>query len=697
MRRALLFALVLTACAPTVRRPSYPPSFRGPDVDNYHGTFVEDPYRWLEDPDSPDTKAWVDAQNALTFGFLGKIPERAAIRARLEEVYGYERRDTHQLEGGRLFYQRNTGLQNQSVLWVAAADGSGAKVLLDPNTLSSDGTVALSDYAASPDGKWVAWSSSSGGSDWQEWRVREVATGKDLPDVVRWSKFSSAVWMRDSSGFFYARYPEPAGGKSGAVTSLLDHQIYLHKLRTQQAADVSMFRGDPSWINACAVTVDGKWLVVASYRGSIPENLVTLRSLADPSAPPVALVSEWKGSYSYVGGEGDALYFQTDVGSPRGRVIRMDPAGRETTLVPEGPDAMQNVALTRGRILVQWMHDAASRITVHDLEGKPLGEVDLPPLVAARLSASDLDKDTALYGVGGYVVSPRTYRWDVATGKSTLVFASKVPFDESAYETVRVFYPGKDGTKIPMFLTQKKGTPRDGTAPTYLYAYGGFAVSMTPYFWPDVIPWLERGGVYAVANIRGGGEYGEAWHEAGMLGKKQTVFDDFLAAADWLVAEKVTSRARLAIGGGSNGGLLVGAVITQRPDAVGAAVAQVGVMDMLRYHRFTIGRAWASEYGSADDPEQFKWLKKYSPLHNVKMSSYYPPTLLTTGDHDDRVVPAHSYKLAAAMQTAQASENPILIRIQTKTGHGAGKPLKLTLDESADIWAFIVEALRGGG
>jgi prolyl oligopeptidase len=688
--RLLLLGLLAGCAGSTGGRPEYPPSFRGPDVDNYHGTFVEDPYRWLEKPDAPETRAWVDAQNALTFGFLEKIPARKPIRARLEELMRFERRATFRRAGDHLFYKRNEGLQNQYVLWVARPDGSSPRVLVDPNTLSSDGTVALGDYYPSHDGALLAYSVSTAGSDWEEWRVRDVETGKDLSDVIRWAKFSGAAWKRDGSGFFYQRYPEPRGGDATATDALENHHVYFHRLGTPQSADPLVYAPpDKAWFSGASVTDDGKWLLLYTFRDSNPVNLLSLKALDRPDAPIIPLVTEWKGAYEVVAGEGDHLWVMSNVGAPRGRILGMDPTGKETVLVPEGKDTLLKATAVRGHLLLTYSRDAASRLAVHKLDGTLADEVSLGLVSAAWLPAS-LDQDEALYEVESYVVPDRVVRYRPADKSSTPVFAARPPFDETLYETRQVFYTSKDGTKVPLFLTGKKGLPRDGTTPVLLYGYGGFAVSETPYFSASLVPWLERGGLFAVANLRGGGEYGEEWHQAGMKGKKQNVFDDFIAAAEYLVAQKITSPERLAINGGSNGGLLVGAVLVQRPDLFGAAIPEVGVMDMLRYHKFTIGHAWAGEYGASDDPAAFRWLHRYSPLHNVKMGAKYPATLLLTGDHDDRVVPAHSYKLTAALQTAQAGNAPILIRVQTRTGHGAGKPLALQLDELADTYAFLV-------
>ena len=713
--------LALAACAPAAAPPApapapstpqpqamqsrftYPETRKVDQVDDYHGTRVADPYRWLEDTDAADTKSWVEAQNRVTFGFLEKIPEREAIEQRLTRLWNYPRYGVPFKEGGKYFLFRNTGLQNQSVLHVHQALSDSGRVLLDPNTLSADGTVALSTTSVSPDGRLLAYGVSSGGSDWQEFRVRDVATGRDLVDTLKWVKFSGAAWTHDNAGFFYSRYAAPEG--NALTQANKGHKLYYHRIGTPQSQDVLVWeRPDkPEWYVFGGVSEDGRYLVVYVNQGTDPRNRLYYVDLGNPrrpnvKSPVVRFLDEADANYSFVGNDGPVFYLSTDLEAPRGRVVAVDTRNpdkaRWRTLIAQGKDALQNVEMVNNQFVASYLQDAASRIRVFALDGSPVREVELPTLGSVG-GFSGKRKDTeAFYSFTSFLFPTTVFRHDFRTGKSEVFRQPEIAgFDPSRYETRQVFYTSKDGTRIPMFVTHRKGMALDGNNPTLLYAYGGFNVSITPSFSVSNLAWLEMGGVYAVANLRGGAEYGEEWHQAGMLERKQNVFDDFIAAAEHLVKAGYTSPKKLAVAGGSNGGLLVGAVVNQRPDLFGAALPAVGVMDMLRYHKFTVGWGWVPEYGSAEDAKMFPVLHAYSPLHNLKPGTCYPATLVTTADHDDRVVPGHSFKYAAALQAAQGCDNPALIRIETRAGHGAGKPTSKQIEEAADRLAFLVKTL----
>lgn len=677
---------------------NYPNAPRSETVETYHGTRVADPFRPLEDPDSAATRAWVEAENALTFGFLETIPRRAAIRERLTELWDYERFGVPSKEGGRYFYTYNTGLQNQSVLyWADALDGE-RKLLIDPNTLSADGTVALAGGAVSDDGKLFAYGLASAGSDWNEWKVREVATGKDLSDHLKWIKFSGAEWTPDNQGFFYGRFPEPQEGQDLRDANF--HQkVYYHKLGTPQAEDRLIWE-DPDhkdWRADATVTDDGRYLILTVGKGTDDKYRVFYRPLDQPGAEPTHLVGEFDADYTFIENDGPLFWFRTNKDAPRGRIIGINinhPAPKDwVEVVPERPETLQGADVVADHFLAVYLQDAHTLVRVLDLKGQFVRDVRFPGIgTATGFDGKRSDRET-FYSFTSYTTPSTIYRYDVASGESTIVRRPKLKFDPDDYTTEQVFYASKDGTRVPMCLSYKKGLKRDGQNPTLLYGYGGFNISLTPSFSVAALAWMEMGGAYAVPNLRGGGEYGEDWHQGGTKLNKQNVFDDFIAAAEWLIKEKVTATPRLAIMGGSNGGLLVGACMAQRPDLFGACLPAVGVMDMLRFHKFTIGWAWTDDYGSSDDPEQFQALLKYSPLHNLKSGTCYPPTLVTTADHDDRVVPGHSFKFAAALQAAQSCANPVLIRIETKAGHGAGKPTTKLIEEAADKWAFLVKVL----
>jgi prolyl oligopeptidase len=691
-------------CAPagaaSADRPlAYPATKKIDQQDNYHGTTVADPYRWLEDANSDDTAKWVEAQNKLTQSVLGQIPGREAIRQRLTKLWNYERYSVPYQEGGRYFYSRNDGLQNQSVLYTMAKLSDTPRVLLDPNTLALDGTVALAGTAVSPDGKLLAYGTAASGSDWNEWKVRDIATGVDLSDHLKWVKFSSTSWTRDGKGFFYSRYDEPKEATKLADVNYFQ-KLYFHKVGTPQSADTLVYdRPDQKeWGFSGQVTDDGRYLIISSTQGTAHKNRVFFKDLAKPDSKVLPLVDAFESAYSFIDNDGPVFYFTTDNKAPRQRVIAIDtrkpqPANWKT-VVPESAQTLVSASLVNHQFIADYLADARSMIKVFDRNGRAVREVTLPGIgSAAGFSGKAGDSET-FYSFTGFTNPTTIYRLDMKSGTSSVLRRPTVDFDPAGYETRQQFFTSRDGTKVPMFIVSKKGLKLDGGNPTYLYGYGGFNISMTPGFSPANLAWMEMGGVYVMANLRGGGEYGEAWHEAGTKLHKQNVFDDFIGAAEWLIANKVTSPAKLAIGGGSNGGLLVGAAMTQRPELFGAAIPQVGVMDMLRFHKFTIGWAWASDYGSSDNPEEFKALWKYSPLHNLKPGSCYPATMITTADHDDRVVPAHSFKFAAAAQAAQAGTAPIIIRIDTKAGHGAGKPTSKQIEEVADRWGFLSRALK---
>ena len=679
-------------------QPKRPPVTRaGATIDDYHGTKVADPYRWLEDVDAPETLAWVATQNQVTFDYLRALPGRDALKGRLSELYDYERFSVPYYRGGRYFYARNSGLQNQAVLYVEDAGTGTSRELLDPNRLSDDGTVALALTEPSPDGSLLLYATAASGSDWQEFKIRRVADGADLTDHLRWIKFSGGAWTKDGKGFFYSRYPEPAAG-SAMVGQNRDMKVYYHRIGTAQTEDLLVYErpDQPDWGFSVQVTHDGRYLVMNVWVGTDTRQRVHYLDLIDPLRPQVTgtvvrLLDEADAAYGFIGNQGPLFQFRTDRDAPRGRVITIDTRAGAAAIqetIPEQPHALESVALVGGRLVASYLADAKSSVRIFERDGRPVREVSLPGIGSAAGISGDPDRTEMFYAFTSFLSPGTIYRYDVGTGGSEIFRAPKLKFDPARYQTEQVFYRSKDGTRVPMFITHRRDLEKNGVNPTILYAYGGFDVSLTPSFDPALIGWLEKGGVYAQPNLRGGGEYGKAWHEAGMFEKKQNVFDDFIAAAEYLFAERYTSSAYLAIEGGSNGGLLVGATMTQRPDLAAVAFPAVGVMDMLRYHKFTIGWAWASEYGSADDPKHFPVLKAYSPLHNLKAGTDYPATLVTTADHDDRVVPGHSFKFAAALQAATAWRRPAYIRIETKAGHGFGKPVSKTIEERADVFSF---------
>jgi prolyl oligopeptidase len=645
----------------------------------------------------------VAAQNKVTFAYLEQIPERPQIRERLTKLWNYERYGTPFRQGGRYFYTHNTGLQNQRVLFVADSLAAEPRVLLDPNALSPDGTVSLESYSVSEDGKLLAYGLARAGSDWQDWHVRDVKTGRDGADRLDWVKFSGASWAIDGSGFFYSRYPEPQPGAE--LTAVNEFQcLYFHRLGTPQADDALIYerRDHKDWIFHGHATEDGRYLVITVSPGATPKNAIFYRDLQDPAGKVTPLIPEFDADYSFIGNDGPVFYFRTDHHAPRGRVVAIDlrePAHvhwRE--LIPEAAESLKEVSLFGQRFLCSYLRDAHSAVKVYEFRDKPparfVAELKLPGLGSVDGFSGERKDTESFFHFTSFTVPGTVYRLDVPTLKTTLFREPKVDFAPADFETRQVFYRSADGTRIPMFITAKRGVQLDGSHPTLLYGYGGFNIDLTPAFAVSHLAWLERGGIYAVANLRGGGEYGIEWHNAGVKEKKQNVFDDFIAAAEYLIREKYTTSARLGIRGGSNGGLLIGACLTQRPDLFRAALPVVGVLDMLRYHKFTIGRAWTSDYGSSADPAEFRTLYAYSPLHHLRPGVRYPATLVLTSDHDDRVVPAHSFKFAARLQACQAPDGPpVLIRIQTDAGHSSGTALHKVIDATSDELAFLWEQL----
>ncbi len=692
---------------------TYPPTEAGPRTDTYHGTVVADPYRWLEDTYSPATAAWVEAQNRVTHGFLQTLPQRPQLLSRLTELWNYPRYGQPVKRGSNTFFSQNDGLQNQAVWMVQTAPDSvvpdtaaldaSARVLLDPNALAADGTVAVSGFDISDDGTSVAYGLSGAGSDWQEWRVRDVASGTDAPEILRWVKFSGASWTSDGRGFFYSRFPAPDESEQFQAANL-HHKIYYHRVGTSQDEDLLIYEqpDEPEWRMNAQVSEEGDFLIISIGKTG-PKNRVYLLDLIEPmqprfDGPIIKLIDEFEAHFSFLGHDGRTFHFETDFEAPRGQVIAidLDDSGRSEwqTRLPESADTLRSVFLSGDQFVATYLHNAFSEVRFYDLNGRLLKELELPGVgTVSGLWARRRDSEL-FYTFTSFVQPPTIFRYDVATGQNSLFRASQVKFSSEGYESYQEWFGSKDGTQVPMFVTHRAGLVRDGSNPVYLTGYGGFGISLTPNFSPTLALWLERGGVVAVPNLRGGGEFGEAWHEAGTKVRKQNVFDDFIAAAEYLIAQGYTSPQKLAIAGGSNGGLLVGAVLNQRPELFAAAIPAVGVMDMLRFHQFTIGSAWIYDYGSSDDADEFAALMAYSPLHNLKKGARYPAVLVTTGDHDDRVVPGHSFKYAAALQAAQGGAMPTLIRIETNAGHGAGKPIGKVLEEQADVWAFLMHHLK---
>jgi prolyl oligopeptidase len=708
MKIALMFLVSTLAAESGVLAVDWPkvfyPETRLEDVvDDYHGTKVSDPFRWLEDDNAPETKAWVQAENKATTGVLETIPQREKIRERLTKLWNYERFGVPWKRGGRYFYSYNSGLQNQSAFYVADTLDAKPRLLLDPNTLSTDGTTSLTELEVSEDGKLLVYGLSKAGSDWQEFHLRDIDSGQDREDVIHWVKFSGASWKKDGSGFFYARYDEPKTGDTLKGKNEFQ-KLYFHKLGTPQSADGLVYerKDHGDWGFGASVSDDGRYLLIHVSQGTDPKNRLFYQDLQEPTAKVVELLNDFDAEYDFIDNDGPVFYFRTDLAAPRYRVVAIDTRHPERAawkeIIPQTTDLLESANSVGDSLICRYLKDARSEVVIHGIRGFALGAgvrpIALPGLGTASGFGGRWTDNETFYSFTGYTAPAAIYRLDMSTGASAIWKRPQVDFDSAAYDTKQVFFPSKDGTKVPMFITHKRGLKLDGTAPTLLYGYGGFNISMTPSFAVSRAVWLEMGGVYAVANLRGGGEYGGPWHQAGTKLHKQNVFDDFIGAAEFLIAQKYTSSAKLAINGGSNGGLLIGACMTQRPDLYAAAIPAVGVMDMLRFHKFTIGWAWKSDYGSSEDPSEFQALYAYSPYHNLKPSTRYPATMVMTADHDDRVVPAHSFKFAARLQQCQAAGGPpVLIRIETSAGHGAGTALKKLIEESTDLLAFLVKAL----
>jgi prolyl oligopeptidase len=678
---------------------NYPPTKREDLVEDLHGRQVADPYRRFEDAGSPETKAWIEAQNKVTFGYLEQIPGRADLKSRLTALMNYERYGAPFKKAGRYLWTKNDGLQNQAVLYVADGLKSEPRVLLDPNTLSEDGTVALTGASVNESGKLLAYATSSGGSDWMQWHVRDIDTGEDLPDLIEWSKFSGASWTKDGKGFYYSRYDAPAADTELQVENYYQKLCY-HRLGTPQSEDRLVYerKDHKDWGFGGGVTEDGRYLIIHVWCGTERENRVFYTDLSDSEGAVVELLPDADASYGFLGNVGPVFYFETDKDAPLSKVIAIDLAHPEPsnwkTVLPEATDKLESSGLVGGKLVATYLKDARSLVKVYSLTGEFEREVPLPGLGTVSGFGGRMDDPETFFTFTSYTYPATTYRYDVATGESAEFRRPKVDFKPEDYETKQVFFASKDGTRVPMFITHRKGLTLNGQNPTLLGGYGGFGIPVTPGFSPADVCWLERGGVVAVANLRGGGEYGNKWHDAGRLANKQNVFDDFIAAAEWLIANGYTSTPKLGIRGGSNGGLLVGACLVQRPDLFGVCLPAVGVLDMLRFHKFTIGWGWQSDYGYPDKADDFEVLYRYSPYHNLRPGASYPATMIMTGDHDDRVVPAHSFKFAAALQHSQAGSAPVLIRVETRAGHGAGKPLSMAIEEIADAFAFALHAMK---
>ena len=677
---------------------TYPVSRKSSVIDEIHGIKVPDPYRWLEDLDSEETRQWIEEQNKVTFEFLEKIPDREKIRERLTQLWDYEKYGVPHREGKRYFFSKNDGLQNQSVLYTSDSLRDKPRVLLDPNQLSPDGTIALVGYSISDDGNLMAYGLSASGSDWMEWKVRDVATGKDLDDVLKWIKFSSAAWTKDGSGFFYSRYPEPASAEAMDET-LYFQKLYFHRLGTLQSDDELVYErpDEREWHFYSYVTEDGRYLIVTVSRGTDPRYAIYYRDLQIPDSKLTELIGGFDAEYSFIGNEQHRFWFKTNLNAPRGRVVEIDLQNPDRKswkeIIPQSTDTLESASILSRQIIATYLTDAHSAVKIFQLDGRFVQDVQLPGTgTIGGFSGKQSDTET-YFAFTSFATPTQIYRYDLLNKEASLLWAPKLNFNPDDYQTDQVFYHSKDGTQVPMFIVHKKGIERNGLNKTYLYGYGGFNISLTPAFSVSALVWMELGGVYAVANLRGGGEYGEDWHRAGTVQNKQNGFDDFIAAAEWLIQNRYTRSESLAIGGGSNGGLLVAASMIQRPDLFGAVMPSVGVMDMLRFHKFTIGWAWIDDYGNPDNPEHFNAIYKYSPLHNLKPAKY-PAVLLSTADHDDRVVPLHSFKFAAALQDVHHGTSPVLIRIDVKAGHGVGKPTSKMIDEITDKWSFLTATLR---
>ncbi|MEM7228941.1 MAG: prolyl oligopeptidase family serine peptidase [Planctomycetota bacterium] len=697
---ALLAASPLFAADFREGNIEYPSTAKVDVVEDYHGTRVSDPYRWLEDDarTSDEVADWVRRQNELTFGYLKSIPQRGAIRERLEKLWNYERYTSPFKAGDYYYVFHNDGLQNQSVIYRSKSLDDRGDVVLDPNQWSAEGTHALSGMAFSDSGRYMAFAKSVAGSDWQEWFVMDMESGEQLDDHLQWTKFTGATWTKDDKGFFYGRFDAPTEGEEFQALNT-GQKLYYHRVGTSQDEDVLVYQrpDEPSWGFAPSVSEDGRYLVISIWKGTDARNMVLYKDLTEPYGMPIELIGTFENDYSFIGNDGTTFYFRTDLEAPRKRVIAIDlrRPQREhwNEILPQDENVLTSANIVSNMIVARYMKDAVTQVRLHKKDGSLVRNVEFPGYGSAGGFGGRSSDTETFYTYSSFNTPPSIYRYDMITGKSELWKRAAVDFDPDDYVVKQVFYPSKDGTKVPMFIAHKKGLKLDGNNPTLLYGYGGFNVSLTPSFSVTRLAWMEMGGVFAMANLRGGGEYGEAWHAAGTKLQKQNVFDDFIAAAEYLIATKYTKSDKLAIQGGSNGGLLVGACMAQRPELFGACLPAVGVMDMLRFHKFTIGWAWVDDYGSSDDPDEFEALLAYSPYHNMQPGTEYPPTMITTADTDDRVVPGHSFKFAAALQYAHRGDNPVLIRIETRAGHGAGKPTSKIIEEVADQWAFLADNL----
>jgi prolyl oligopeptidase len=676
---------------PVQKKINYPQTNKVDQADDYFGTKVADPYRWLENDTSAETAAWVIAENKITNEYLAKIPFRDQVHKRLEALWNFPKLTVPFKKGDWIFFQKNDGMQNQSVIYVQKGISGEPRVLLDPNSLSADGTVAVSDLSVSHDGKYMAYTINKAGSDWAEFNVLDIASGKKLPDVLEWVKFSGASWQGD--GFYYSRYDAPSKGKELSNRNEY-HKVYFHKMGTPQRDDKLVYENKnfPLRSHYAGTTEDEHFLILMESEGTSGNSLFC-KDLTKEGSKFVKLAAGFENEYNVIDNIGDKLLVLTNDGAPCRKLVLIDPKAPDPekwkVLIPEKEEVLESVVLAGDQMFAQYMKDATNRVYAYDMEGKQLQEIELPGLGTLAGFNGEKSDNTAFYGFTSYTLPTTIFTYDVSKKASTEFFKPRLDFDATEYETKQVFYESKDKTKIPMFIVHKKGLKLNGENPVLLYGYGGFNISLTPNFNVSRLVFLENGGVYCVANLRGGGEYGEKWHEAGTKLNKQNVFDDFIAAAEYLIREKYTTSEKLAISGGSNGGLLIGACMTQRPELFKVCFPAVGVLDMLRYHKFTIGWAWASDYGNSEDSTQFRNLLSYSPLHNIKDSVCYPATLIITGDHDDRVVPAHSFKFAATLQEKQGCNNPVLIRIETKAGHGSGKPTAKVIDEMADMYSFL--------
>jgi len=682
----------------------YPQPRKGDVVDDYFGTKIADPYRWMEDLNSAEVKQWVDAENAITAKYLDSLPVRDALKKRITDLYNYPRVSIPYFEGRRWFYSRNTGLQRQNVIFTRETLAGPETVAIDANQLSPDGSVQLSDFEPSPDGVHFAYGQAEGGSDWSTYYVRELSSAKQLSDVIRWVKFSSIAWTTDGKGFFYGRYPEPPAGKT-LEAAVKDKKIYYHRLGTAQSADRLVYERpeEPMLFIDADVDETGRYVWFVTNKGTSNKNELFVKDLGNPRAPKIdapvrPLYAGHTAAYEPLGVVGGLLYLRTDRDAPNGKVVatpidKPDPANWKT-IVPESKNAIESTRLIAGKLAVNALVDVASEVKLYNLDGTAAGSITPPGLGTINGPIGRYDRQDVFYSFTSPLNPTTVFRFDPAKGTSTPFDPPKLMFDPSAFITERVFTASKDGTRVPMFITHRKDLKKDGSNPTMLYGYGGFDIATLPTYRSDVPAWLERGGVWVTANMRGGSEYGESWHHAGMFEQKQHVYDDFIAAAEYLVKEKYASPQTLGIMGGSNGGLLVGAVMEQRPDLFAVALPAVGVMDMLRYHKFSGGSAWATEYGSSENEKDFAYLVKYSPLHNIKAGTCYPATLVTTADHDDRVVPSHSFKFTATLQLAQGCDKPVLIRVETQASHGY-RPTDKRIAELADQWAFALANMKG--